>query len=77
MRDVKFIDAYEWTEQFWLNSGGTRAKKVLQDNEGQEWFFKCSEKKEAKDGKPEKYYRYEFWSEIIAYQLGHAWGLDI
>lgn len=77
MRDVKFIDASEWTEQFWLNSGGTRAKKVLQDNEGQEWFFKCSEKKEAKDGKPEKYYRYEFWSEIIAYQLGHAWGLDI
>lgn len=72
-----FIDASGWNEQFWLNSGGTRAKKVLQDGDGQQWFFKCSEKKEAKDNKPAKYYRYEFWSEVMAHQLGKEWGLDI
>lgn len=77
MQDVRFIDTTGWTEQFWLNSGGTRAKKILLDLQGDEWFFKCSEKKEEKDGKPAKYYRYEFWSEIIAYQLGNAWGLNI
>lgn len=77
MSDVKFIDASGWNEQFWLNSGGTRAKKILLDNEAQSWFFKCSEKKEAKDNKPAKHYRYEFWSEVLAYQLGKAWGLNI
>lgn len=77
MHNVRFIDTTNWTEQFWLNSGGTRAKKILLDPQGDEWFFKCSEKKKEKDGKPAKYYRYEFWSEIIAYQLGSAWGLNI
>lgn len=75
--DVAFIDASGWNEQFWLNSGGTRAKKILQDDNGQHWFFKCSEKKEAKADKPAKYYRYEFWSEVMAHQLGKDWGLDI
>ncbi len=75
--DVVFLDASNWNEQFWLNSGGTRAKKILQDEDGQQWFFKCSEKKEAKDNKPAKYYRYEFWSEVMAHQLGKEWGLDI
>jgi hypothetical protein len=75
--DVKFIDASNWDEQTWLSSGGSRAKKILKDESGKTWFFKCSEKKEAKDGKPAKYYMYEFWSEIIAYQLGKAFGLDV
>lgn len=75
--DPKFIDASEWQVLPWFNSGGTRTKRVLQDNEGGLWYFKCSERKLARDGKPEKYYKYEFWSEIIAYQLGKALGLDI
>ncbi len=77
MSDVKFIDASGWNEQFWLNSGGTRAKKILLDNDAQSWFFKCSEKKEAKNNKPAKHYRFEFWSEVLAYQLGKSWGLNI
>lgn len=75
--DIKFIDASNWQELTWYNSGGTRAKKVLQDPDGNEYYFKRSEKKPAKDGKPEKHYKYEFWNEIIAYQLGKCLGLDI
>jgi hypothetical protein len=77
MPDVKFIDATGWSELTWYNSGGTRAKRILQDDSGNIWFFKCSEKKAAKDGKPAKYYKYEFWSEIIAYQVGNQLGLNI
>lgn len=75
--DIKFIDASEWQEQPWYSSGGTRAKKVLQKPDGMEYYFKCSEKKPAKDGKPAKEYKYEFWNEIIAYQLGKALGLNM
>ena len=75
--NVLFIDASEWTHANWYNSGGTRAKRILQDDNGKEWFFKCSERKSARDNKPEKYYKYEFWSEIIATQLGQKLGLDV
>lgn len=75
--NVIFYDAAEWAELEWYNSGGTRAKRVLQSQDGAEWYFKCSEKKPAKEGKPEKYYQYEFWSEVIAYQLGNMLGLDM
>ncbi|MBK9792703.1 MAG: HipA domain-containing protein [Sphingobacteriales bacterium] len=75
--DIKFIDASDWQEQPWYSSGGTRAKKVLQKPDGTEYYFKCSEKKPAKEGKPAKEYKYEFWNEIIAYQLGKALGLNM
>ncbi len=75
--DIKFIDTTNWQELTWYNSGGTRAKKVLQDPYDNEYYFKCSERKPAKGGKPEKYYKYEFWNEIIAYQLGKNLGLDM
>lgn len=77
MSEVTFIDASDWSELPWFSSGGTRAKRILQDPEGGIWFFKCSERKEAKDGKPAKYYKYEFWSEIIAYQIGTQLGLNV
>lgn len=75
--DPKFIDASDWQVLPWYNSGGTRAKRVLQDDHGKLWYFKCSARKAATENKPEKYYKYEFWSEVIAYQLGNALGLDI
>src|SRR5690606_37343407 len=31
----------------------------------------------GKNGLPDKYYKDEFWSEIIAYQIGNSLGLDI
>lgn len=75
--DIKFIDASDWQVQFWLSSGGTRAKKILQDPDGNEYFFKCSEKKPATENKLAKEYKYEFWNEIIAYQLGKNLGLNM
>ncbi len=74
---VKVYDVKEWQELTWFNSGGTRAKRILQSNDGMEWYFKSSERKPAINGKPEKYYKYEFWSEIIAYQLGCFYDLNI
>lgn len=75
--DPQFIDATNWQVLPWFNSGGTRTKRVLQDEQGKLWYFKCSERKAASEGRPEKYYKFEFWSEIIAYQLGRSLGLDI
>jgi hypothetical protein len=75
--DVKFIDVSDWQELTWLNSGGTRAKKILQSPQGDEYYFKCSEHKLAKNNQPEKHYKFEFWNEIIAYQLGRQMGLNM
>lgn len=68
--DVKFIDTSEWQILRWLSSGGTREKRILQDANDSKWYFKCSERKPASLTHPEKHYKYEFWSEVIAYQLG-------
>ncbi|MDI9357357.1 MAG: HipA domain-containing protein [Phycisphaerales bacterium] len=75
--DIKFIDASKWEQLSWHASGGTRAKKILQDANGKQFYLKYSAKTLSKDNKPEKYYRYEFYNEIIAYQLGKSLGLDI
>jgi hypothetical protein len=75
--DIKFIDASGWQELSWYSSGGTRAKKILQSPDGAEYYFKCSEKKPATETKLAKEYKYEFWNEIIAYQLGKNLGLDV
>lgn len=75
--DIQFFDCTEWEELSWFSSGGTRSKTVLQDKTGSSYYFKRSEKKAAANGKPEKYYKHEFWNEIIAFQLGKYLGLDI
>ncbi|MCK6649276.1 MAG: hypothetical protein L6Q66_06455 [Bacteroidia bacterium] len=68
---VKLYDITNWNPQPWYNTGGTRAKKYIQSPEGKFYYFKQSEKKVTKD------YKYEFWSEIIAYKLGTMLGLNI
>ena len=60
-----------WNEQPWFSTGGTRAKKYLQSPEGKFYYFKRSQLKSGKD------YRFEFWSEIIAYELGVMLGFNI
>ncbi|MBL1410410.1 HipA domain-containing protein [Sphingobacterium faecale] len=74
--DVKFIDASSWQETFWFQSGGTREKHILQDENDDLWFFKRSERKAGKNNQ-EKYYKDEFWSEIIAYQIGTLLKLNV
>lgn len=53
-----------WVHQQWVNTGGTRAKRFLQSPMGEFFYFKRSQ------FKPGKNYTYEFWSEIIAAEVG-------
>ena len=66
-----FIITEEWNEQFWFSTGGTRAKKYLQSPEGKFYYFKRSQLKPGKD------YHFEFWSEVIAYELGTMLGFNM
>lgn len=69
---VKFYDISAWEEQRHYNTGGTRNKCVVINNEDNGiYFFKASYKKEVLD------YEYEYWSEIIASQIGGYFGFDV
>lgn len=68
----QIFDITNWNEQRWLNTGGTRNKKVYVNPDDNElYYFKQSLKREKKD------YKYEFWSEIIAYEVGEMCGFNI
>ena len=66
-----FIISEEWNKQPWFNTGGTREKKYLQSPDGKFYYFKRSQLKPNKD------YRFEFWNEIIAYELGSMLGFNM
>lgn len=69
---AQVIDISQWSEQRWWNTGGTRNKKIfLNPADNQLYYFKQSLKREQKD------YKYEFWSEIIASELGKQLGFDV
>ena len=69
--DVEFFDIQDWTPQPWFNTGGTRDKKYYQRPNGNFYYFKTSMFKPGKD------YKYEFWSEVIASQIGFFYGFDM
>lgn len=66
-----FIISEEWNPQPWYNTGGTRQKKYLQSPDGKFYYFKRSQLKPGKD------YTFEFWNEIIAYELGNMLGFNM
>lgn len=66
-----FIISEEWNEQPWFNTGGTREKKYLQSPDGKFYYFKRSQLKPGKD------YTFEFWNEVIAYELGTMLGFNM
>lgn len=69
---VKYYDISQWEEHQYYGTGGTRDKTVVENPEdGCLYYFKTSLKKKVID------YRYEFWSEVIASEIGDALGLDI
>ena len=69
---AKLYNISEWNEQSWWNTGGTRDKKIyLNPEDGELYYFKQSFKKGQRD------YRHEFWSEIIASEIGEHLGFDI
>lgn len=62
----------DWSEQSWWNTGGTRDKKIyLNPDDGELYYFKQSFKKGQRD------FKHEFWSEIIASEIGMILGFDI
>jgi hypothetical protein len=62
----------DWSEQPWWNTGGTRNKKVyLSPEDGELYYFKESFNKGQRD------YKYEFWSEIVASEVGILMGFDV
>ena len=62
----ELYDITHWNPQPWYSTGGTRAKRYVQSPEGTYYYFKRSQFKPGKD------YKYEFWSEIIAYEVGRC-----
>jgi hypothetical protein len=68
---AEFLDISTWNKQEWQNTGGTRNKKYVQSFDGENYYFKTSLQKEGKD------YKYEFWSEIIAYEIGISLGFNV
>jgi hypothetical protein len=67
-----FYDITSWNEKLWYQPGGTRSKVVVENpNTGENYFFKSSLKKEKID------YKYEYWSEIVASEVGSLLGFDM
>jgi hypothetical protein len=66
MVDV-ITDITEWRSYDWIGTGGTRPKNFVESPEGQTYYFKESIKT----------YKYEFWSEILAYKLGDSLGFNV
>jgi len=69
---VQTFNISTWIEQPWWNTGGTRNKKIyLNPVDNHQYYFKQSLKKEGRD------YKYEFWSEIIASEIGLLCGFNV
>ncbi len=69
MSDI--IDISSWQQQSWLSTGGTRSKKFVLSPDGKYYYFKKSYKTKDRD------YSSEFWSEIIAFQIGLSLGFKV
>jgi hypothetical protein len=74
---MPITDISSWNQKPWFNTGGTRDKVFVESPDGRFHYFKTSLYKPESEGKREKYYKYEFWNEIIAYQLGKELGVDV
>lgn len=69
---TKLYSILDWSEQTWLNTGGTRNKKIyLNPDDGKRYYFKESFNQGERD------YKYEFWSEILASKVGQYLGFEL
>ena len=67
-----FYDITSWNEKPWYQTGGTRDKVIVENpTNHKEYYFKTSLKREF------KYYKHEYWSEIIASEIGSLLGFDM
>lgn len=69
---VNYYDISKWEEHEYFNTGGTRDKVIVENpSDGKLYYFKTSLKKKQID------YTYEFWSEVIASEIGKFLGFDM
>lgn len=69
---AKFYNITKWNERPYFQTLGTRNKVIVENpNDHSEYYFKTSLKREMKD------YKHEFWSEIIASEVGVLLGFDM
>lgn len=65
---AEFYDISNWQEKIHYQTGGTRSKSIVENpNNNSLYFFKKSIPK----------YKHEFWSEIIASEIGTALGFNL
>lgn len=67
---VKVYDVSLWSRETHAHTSGTRDKSILTNNKGEKFYFKKSLKREN------RYYEYEFWSEVIASLVGTHLGFN-
>jgi len=66
---AEFYDISDWQEKPHFQTGGTRNKVIVENPDtGELYYFKTSLKKIKID------YKYEFWSEILASEIGNELG---
>lgn len=69
---ASIYDISDWEVWSHLQTGGSRNKKIVKNPEDQKpYYFKTSLLK------GERYYKYEFWSEIIVSKLGSYLGFNL
>ena len=69
---MKFFDVSKWGDSSGQSTIGTREKEILVDpDSGKTYFLKYSMNKPTKD------YKTEYWSEIIAYEIGSYLGFNV
>ncbi len=67
-----YFDISSWNEKPWFGTKGSRNKRVVENpTTGKYCYFKTSL------FKPDKDYKYEFWSEIIASEIGTLLGFNV
>lgn len=66
----------DWERLYEMNTSGTRSKFVVLSPSNDSYYFKTSLKKIV-DGKVVKEFPSEFWSEIVASQLGNMLNLPV
>jgi hypothetical protein len=63
---AEFFDISSWQEKKYLQTRGARDKNIFESPEGDLYYFKISLKR----------YEYEFWSEILASEIGKELGFN-
>lgn len=69
---AQFYDITDWNEKPFFNTKGTRNKCVVNNPlDNSDYYFKTSMMKEGKN------YKSEFWSEIVASEVGRFLGFNV